>query len=82
MGIMGHDEKQTIHIMRIPEGKRKKIQLDEDTIDDLQHMDITMFDGSVSLSKGGACYLVAGYFTVGRNPIDDRYDFDEEEELE
>ena len=69
-------------VFEIPEGKRRKIQLDGESIVDLQNMDIVEFEGSVSLSKGGACYLASGYFTVARNPIDDKYSFDEEDDLE
>ena len=68
-------------VFEIREGRRKKEQLDEETIVDLQQMDIVMFEGSVSLyPKYGTCYLATGYFTVARNPIDDRYNFDDEED--
>lgn len=68
-------------IFKIPEGKKRKFAVDEDMIKDFQNDTIVSLDMSVSLSKGGACYISSGYFTVGRNPIDDKYDFDEEDDV-
>lgn len=61
---------------------RKKIMLDAESLVDLDRDELDKVELSISLSKGGACYLLSGYFTIAMDRLDSMYDFDDEDDGE